>query len=140
MDLADFDRPLNKRGYREAKEMAKYMKNKGYYPEVILCSSARRTRESLEPILKKLRYKGEVAYLDSIYESSWMDIWREVTGRKEETVMVVGHCPSIETYLSLLLGEEHIMKTCHLAVVDLEERQLVDFIRPKEFKSTGQGK
>lgn len=131
--LVDFERPLNKRGYKEAREMAAYIKEKGYYPQVILCSPAKRTRETLEPLLEALDYQKQVVFLDSIYESHWTNLKEEVDKRKEESVLLVGHCPGIEDYLSYILGEEKTMKTSHLAVVDMEGPSLVDFIRPKEF-------
>lgn len=132
-DLIDFDRPLNERGYREAGEMAQYIRDKAYYPQVILCSPARRTQETLEPILEALDYQGEVVYLDSIYESHWTNLKEEVDRREEESVLLVGHCPGIEDYLSHILGEEKIMKTSQLAVLDMEGPKLLDFIRPKDF-------
>ncbi|HHV42298.1 MAG TPA: histidine phosphatase family protein [Clostridiaceae bacterium] len=132
-ELKDFDRPLNKRGYKEAKEMAEYIKEKDYYPDVILCSTARRTRGTLEPILLALNYDKDPVFLDSIYESSWLRLKEEVEKRDEESVMLIGHCPGIELYLSALLREYKSMKTSHLAVVDMEQVKLIDFIRPKEF-------
>ena len=130
--LSDFDRPLNKRGYKESKEIAKYISDKEYYPHVILCSTAKRTRETLEPILDYLDYEGEVIFLDSIYESHWRNLKEEVDKRDEESVMLIGHCPGIEDYLSNILGYGETMKTSQLAVIDVEDHKLIDFIRPKE--------
>lgn len=134
--LIDFDRPLNKRGYRESKQMANYIKEQDYYPEVILCSTAKRTRETLDPILKEIKYDKEVVFMDSIYESHWTRLKKEVDKREESSIMLIGHCPGVELYLSHLLGEDKIMKTSQLAVVDIEDdkAELIDFIRPKEFK------
>ena len=134
--LIDFNRPLNKRGYRESKEIAQYIKDRGYYPDVILCSTAKRTRETLAPLLQTLNYDKELVFLDSIYESAWTQLKEEVEKRDEESIMLIGHCPGIELYLSHILGEDMIMKTSHLAVIDLEEDKavLIDFIRPKEIE------
>ncbi|MBT6406343.1 MAG: histidine phosphatase family protein, partial [Rhodospirillaceae bacterium] len=41
--LADFDRPLNKRGKRAAKNMAVYLGGHNPRPELVLCSAAKRT-------------------------------------------------------------------------------------------------
>lgn len=132
-ELRDFDRPLNDRGYREAKEMAQYIKEKGYRPDIILCSPARRTRETLKPIIEALEYEGPVLYLESIYESFWTNLKEAVDQRSEDSVMLIGHCPGIEMYLSYLLGKLYGMKTSQLAVLDMEEKKLLDFIRPKDF-------
>ncbi len=131
--LDDFERPLNKRGYRESKEIANYIGDNRYYPDVILCSTSKRTRETLEPLLKVLNYDKEVVFLDSIYESSWKNLKEEVDKRPEESVMLIGHCPGIEIYLSNIIGERKVMKTSQLAVIDMEDSRLIDFIRPKDF-------
>ena len=131
--LDDFDRPLNKRGYKESKEMAKYIKSKGYEPDVILCSTSKRTRETLDPILKAIKYDKELVFLDSIYESDWTNLKEEVDKREEKSVMLIGHCPGIENYLSYILGRKMTMKTSHLAVIDIKYKKLIDFIRPKNF-------
>lgn len=134
MSLKDFDRPLNERGYREAKEIAQYIKDKGYYPDVILCSTAKRTRETLEPLVEALDYENELVFLDSIYESHWENLKAEVHKRTEDEVMLIGHCPGIEMYLSKLINEDKDMKTSHLAVIDMESGELLDFVRPKDLK------
>lgn len=132
--LTDFDRPLNPRGYKDAQAMADYIEEQGYQPEVILCSSAKRTRETLRPILALLETQPEVIYLDSIYEADWTALRDAVECRNEDSVMLIGHCPGIEMYLSRILGQITEMKTCHLAVIDWQDKELIDFIRPKEFK------
>ena len=50
--LADFDRPLAPRGEREAADMAALIAARAYRPERVLCSSARRTRETLGAVLQ----------------------------------------------------------------------------------------
>lgn len=132
--LADFDRPLNQRGYNDAQAMADYIDQQGYQPEVILCSSAKRTRETLSPILKLMKTRPEVIFLDSIYEAEWTALRDAVEERTEDSIMLIGHCPGIELYLSRILGQIKEMKTCHLAVIDWPDKKLVDFTRPKEFE------
>ncbi|NLW42874.1 MAG: histidine phosphatase family protein [Tissierellia bacterium] len=133
--LSDFNRSLNNRGTKEAKELAEYMANNRYIPEIILCSSAKRTRETLEPILEALEFGGEVKYLENLYLASAYVIGEVINSVNAETLLVVGHNPGIEDYLSKLVGEELNMKTCHLAVIDFENKILKDFLRPKDFQS-----
>ena len=45
---ADFDRPLNGRGRRSAKALGHWLRQRGWLPDRVLCSSARRTRETLD--------------------------------------------------------------------------------------------
>ncbi|MBI2739955.1 MAG: histidine phosphatase family protein [Rhodospirillales bacterium] len=52
--LDDHDRPLNGRGERAAKAMADRIARQGPRPDLILCSTAMRTRQTLAPLLKRL--------------------------------------------------------------------------------------
>lgn len=131
--VSDFDRPLNNRGRREAEKIAEYMKENKYIPEYIICSTAKRTRETLDLILNIIKFGGEVIYLDNLYLASSSGIEREIDSIRAESLLVVGHNPGIEDYLSILVGEELIMKTSHLAVIDFEKKILKDFVRPRDF-------
>ena len=46
--LADHDRPLNARGTRDAPRMGAWLRGKGHLPDEVLCSTATRTRQTLE--------------------------------------------------------------------------------------------
>ena len=46
--LSDRDRPLAPRGERASKSMAKYLRDEGIVPALVLCSPSKRTRETLE--------------------------------------------------------------------------------------------
>ncbi len=132
-NLSDFERPLDKRGLKETVEIAEFIKEKGYIPEKIICSSAKRTRQTVKPILETLEFEGSVEYLDSLYLANSEEIKRIVDGFKSESILVVGHNPGLEVYLSNLVGRELYMKTSHLAVIDMEKMELIEFIRPKDF-------
>lgn len=52
--LADHERPLNRRGEHAAEVMADHIVRKGLRPDIILCSTALRTRQTLAPLLQRL--------------------------------------------------------------------------------------
>ncbi len=56
--LQDFDRPLAPRGQRAAADMAKAISAAGMLPDRILCSPARRTRETLAALRPYLKTRG----------------------------------------------------------------------------------
>ena len=132
-ELSDFDRPLNNRGLKEAREIAEYMAENEYIPELILCSTAKRTRKTLEEILKALKFEGEANYLESLYLASSNTIGEAIKSVNVESLLVIGHNPGIENFLNEIINEDLIMKTSQLAVIDMESRKLVDYIRPKDF-------
>ena len=65
-DLDDRDRPLAPRGTRAAAKLAAHMRAVGVHPAVVLCSPARRARETLEGVLASLG-DAEVLIEDELY-------------------------------------------------------------------------
>jgi len=63
--LADHDRPLNARGRRAASAVGEWLRQEGYVPDLVLCSTARRTRETAE----LLRLDSEVGTLSELYHA-----------------------------------------------------------------------
>jgi phosphohistidine phosphatase len=66
-ELADHDRPLNPRGRQAAQRMAERMRRERVAPALVLCSSARRARETLVPIEQTLRPKAKIKVEDRLY-------------------------------------------------------------------------
>lgn len=105
--LRDFERPLNKRGRRDAPAMGQYLTDLGLIPEVIVCSPAERARETIHLLAEAtnadrdivhydeaLYYEGADAYLDAIRKAP----------EDAEIVLVAGHNPTIEQVVSRLAG------------------------------------
>ena len=60
-DLADHERPLNKRGAKDAPRIAAYLEKRGWLPELVLCSDAVRTRATLVLMLGVKRGEAKKA-------------------------------------------------------------------------------
>lgn len=104
-DLDDFDRPLAERGHRAAAAMAGHMAGLGLRPELILCSSACRTRQTLDYLATVLD-GVPVVFEKRLYTfsgSSLLDRLREVPATVG-SVLVVGHNPAMQE-LALALTE-----------------------------------
>src|SRR4051794_21636581 len=69
-DVEDFDRPLAPRGQRDAAGMAGQLAAAGPAPELILCSPARRTRETLAAVLVGVEESPVVQFVDAMYGAS----------------------------------------------------------------------
>ena len=65
--LTDHDRPLNKRGKRDAPRIGKLLKNKHLVPEAIISSTARRAHATAEAVVKASDYEGEVTLNQFFY-------------------------------------------------------------------------
>jgi phosphohistidine phosphatase len=59
-DLADHDRPLNKRGKRDAPKIGNLLKEKDLVPDLIISSTAVRAKRTAKMVAKASKYKGNV--------------------------------------------------------------------------------
>src|SRR5215831_11758340 len=104
-DVADHDRPLARRGIRAAPVMGRWLRETGLLPDQVLCSTARRARETWQFAQAGLAATPPVTFDDRIYQAAAADLLgliREVppaTG----TLLLIGHNPAIED-LALLLA------------------------------------
>jgi len=105
--LEDFDRPLAKRGESAAPRMGAFMAEHGLAPQLILCSPAVRTRQTLDLVVPHLPGQPTVVYQDDFYlaaPSVLLARLRKVGG-KIGHVMVVGHNPGMQGLAVALAGE-----------------------------------
>lgn len=107
LTLEDFDRPLNKRGRRAAKVMSRYFVDAGVRPATVLCSSATRTRETLERMQKKLGPNIPVRFEKGIYLASANVLLRRLKRLDDglASAMIVGHNPGMERF-ALMLADD----------------------------------
>ncbi|MBI1238675.1 MAG: histidine phosphatase family protein [Alphaproteobacteria bacterium] len=105
-DLPDKDRPLAKRGHAAAPAMGRYIAQQGYEPDLILCSTARRTLETLDLVMPALGRRVSVLYEEPLYLAEAKSLLERVRWVEDtvETVMIVGHNPGLEELALLLCG------------------------------------
>jgi len=118
----DFDRPIKKERIDDAKRMAAKLKELELEPDLIICSPAKRTRQTAEYFCDKLKYDIDKVQFDKrIYESSVDDILQVVheTDEKVKTLVIIGHNPSL-TYFANLFIEEKIEELPTTGVVWME--------------------
>ena len=107
--LPDRNRPLAPRGRRDANRIAKHLVRLEIQPELVLCSSAVRTRETLER-LRIARGGGSTVRLeDELYGASAEQLLERIRLVPEAiaSVMLIGHNPGLRD-LALLLAEDGI--------------------------------
>jgi phosphohistidine phosphatase len=146
--LADRDRPLAPRGRRATKAMAQHLRDEKISPSLVLCSPARRTRETLEGVDPG----GEAKIEDDLYgasENELLERLREVPDATE-SVMLIGHNPAIQELALSLAGAggrradmERKFPTAALATLTVPDHwrelgpgsaELVAFVTPKELR------
>ena len=145
MTLGDFDRPLNSRGLRDAPEMGRRMKLRNIRPDLVLCSPARRTRQTVELLLRELGVSNAaVQFVEAIYEASIADLLHLVRSIPDpvNSAMIVGHNPSIGCLVDQLSGQRlERMPTCAVATLEADTdhwkafgsqtARLIDFDYPR---------
>ena len=96
--LADHDRPLTQRGRRAATRVGQYIRDEGIMPELVLCSSACRTLQTLDRL--HLDAGVEVSVEDELYGASAGELLRRVRRIAETvtTALVIGHNPGIQDF------------------------------------------
>jgi phosphohistidine phosphatase len=142
--LDDFDRPLNSRGKSAAPLMGKVMKERKVAPDVILCSPAKRTKQTIKLVNETAKLKTGVTFNDAIYDASAADLRKLIRKQKKsvEGILLIGHNPGLEEFLELLTGKYERMPTAALVQInlnaddwsDIEDgaNKLAWIVRPKD--------
>jgi len=161
--LGDHDRPLNKRGRRDAPRMARWLAAKGYLPEVILGSTAVRVRQTIDGMLGVWNHESSDSATDgplvmlsqSLYMATPSTIADHIAsdaitaqGHRPKTVLLVAHNPGISQLVSGWSGVATHMPTAAVAIFQCEPlspddiggprvRRMIDLGRPKELGDDG---
>jgi len=147
--LDDIDRPLSNRGKKNANKMGEWLEDNHLLPDLILCSPALRTQQTLRRICTDCNI--QTMTVDTLYLAdphTLIHILQEapIVNR----VMIIGHNPGLQTLFNLLTEsdpplESHLFPTCalaHLAMpydwthIQSGSAKLQHFVTPKLIKDT----
>ncbi len=104
----DRDRPLARRGQQDASWLGQHLKQLGWLPDHILCSSASRARETLENLQMGAQTVFSTKFRDDLYLASadhMIDQIRQLP-QNINTPMIIGHNPGLSV-LFHNLAEKH---------------------------------
>ena len=154
----DIDRPLNDRGKRDASAIGRHMASLNLEPQLVLCSPARRAKDTWEILAKKLKTSPVVKIEPNIYDfgdgTAQIELLRRLD-RDAKSILLVGHNPSIEGLAHKLVerGDDQLrgrlakkFPTAAFAVISLDLENwktvkgasgtLLHFVRPKDILGT----
>jgi phosphohistidine phosphatase SixA len=145
-ETSDHDRPLSKRGRREAPVVAGQLEARGWSPELVVSSDSARTRETLARMVDQFNPWPQVEFTPALYLAGPHALREAVAGVPDEiaTVMALGHNPGWEEAVAWLTDSRISLATADAALLEssgdswreaLREEgawQLVDVIRPGE--------
>lgn len=105
-DLPDHERPLAKRGRRDAPAAGRWLREADLRPDRVLCSTARRTRETWQLMVPELgAHPPQASYEDQVYEAhceTLLELARQ-TEPAAASLLIIGHNPGVQD-LTLMLA------------------------------------
>ncbi|MFI6059993.1 SixA phosphatase family protein [Streptomyces sp. NPDC051286] len=105
--VTDDERPLAGRGRRDAPAAGRWLREARCVPDLVICSTSRRTRETWELVAAELGAVPKVVFEPRVYEataSTLLDVVRTVPERRR-TVLLIGHQPGVQDLVLSLAGE-----------------------------------
>ncbi len=135
LSLDDFDRPLNKRGKRNAPKMGKMLASHNVFPDLIVSSPAKRARKTALILAKELHYsKKKIVYNRAIYNAFAEELISCIHTFEDrfDRIIIVGHNTGF-TSLANILGNLKIpnVPTCGIVSLDFKIDSWKD-VRKKE--------
>lgn len=149
----DFDRPLAKRGKRDAPKVGAWLYREGLVPDHVVSSPAERARQTAAKVCKCLDFsKKRITWDASIYEAGIPELLTVLAHCPNEatTVLLIGHNPGLEWLLRHLVGEDleppqdgKLLPTATVARIEMPDDwvalgpgsgQLVSITRPRALR------
>jgi len=153
----DHARELAQRGRADAPGMGRYMRKHDFVPDLVLCSTSKRTVETADLVFGEFREKPDMEFVDALYlaeADALIAIVRAVSDACGSACLV-GHNPGMEVCAGILARDpvkrkekdalgalEEKFPTCALAILDFDLKRwrdieprtgvLIDFVRPRD--------
>ncbi|KAF4409137.1 MULTISPECIES: histidine phosphatase family protein [Streptomyces] len=105
-DVSDHDRPLAERGRKDAPAAGRWIAGTGINPDLTLCSTATRTRETWKLVVHELPQRPKTVYEERLYEASLGDLLALLGETPDEVgnLLLVGHNPGMHALADALSG------------------------------------
>jgi phosphohistidine phosphatase len=145
--IKDKDRPLTKRGMKDAVQIGTVLEKNELIPQLVLSSSVKRARQTAELVLEACHYPGEVIFMEKLFLAEAdviLDALR-LLPNEVERVLVIGHNPGMESVLQILTGQIVALPAGAAANISLlsdlwkslgleNHTELIQLWRPKNIK------
>jgi phosphohistidine phosphatase len=144
--LAAHDRPLAARGLRATALLAAYLDREHIRPELILCSTARRARDTLERVVPpEARKAGTILIEPGLYGASAAELIERLrrVPAGAASAMLIGHNPSLQALVATLARDRvrdrfptgtlaTVTFTCPWSQLEPACAELSGFVRPRD--------
>jgi phosphohistidine phosphatase len=134
----DHERPLNKRGRRDAPRVGKRLAKLGWVPECVVSSDSRRTQETWERMQKHFP-EGCVTFTRALYAGGLTELRTEVArlSAAVRTVLILGHNPGCEEAVKALSGREVRITTANVVLLKGEGATWAEALRHGPWRVAG---
>ena len=147
--ISDFERPINKRGTKNAMRIGQWMNENNHIPQKIISSPALRAKETIELVTEQISKFNleDLTYEDELYLAGFTQLIEFINTYKDkvQSLMLVGHNPGIENLVNYLCDrsgdKETIVTTANLFIFKfssdsfntaVDTIELVEAIKPRE--------
>lgn len=121
--LADRDRPLNKRGTRDAPRMGERLFRRGARVDLLISSPAKRAMTTAQKIAEEIQYTLPIVESEKLYNATERDILHVIHSldNSHVSVMLVAHNPGITDLINQIAGRRvDNVPTCGVVQLDYE--------------------
>ena len=143
--LDDFDRPLNKRGDKDALLMGTMLHNNKTTPDAIISSPALRAKTTAKIIADAIHFHKPVHYDKTLYEADLDTLLQTIKALddKDDTVFLIAHNPGLNMLAEDLVDLRENLPTCGIVriqfscsrwtKIDAGDAALISFDYPKKY-------
>lgn len=105
-EVSDHDRPLAERGRKDAPAAGRWIAGTGIRPDLTLCSTASRTRETWKLVVHELPQRPKTVYEERLYEATVGDLLALLNETSDEVrdLLLIGHNPGMHALADALSG------------------------------------
>ena len=157
-ELEDHDRPLNKRGFKSTKIICEFFIKNNINFDLVYCSSAKRTIQTLDALIEKVKIKKTLV-TQKLYHASSNDLIKTLkkTPNEFKSVLLINHEPSLtELVKQICFKSKSIMmssliekfSTCAVAEIFFNfeswdkiaelKGELINFTKPKQLQTSNE--
>jgi phosphohistidine phosphatase len=119
----DFERALKGRGRRDSAAAGRWLATNGFEPDAVICSAARRTRQTWHFLSAELGGQPAFSSERSLYQADSQDVIEMIRQTVEDvtTLLYIGHNPAAADVVGVLTGTEPEFPTSAIAVLGLRD-------------------
>lgn len=135
-EIPDHERPLKKRGLKDAAHIGKLLKKEDLVPDKIISSNAVRAADTAAIVADKCGYKKEIEYTDKLYMAEGGAIISLIQSQPDSInkLLVIGHNPGMEALVQELSSKVDSLSTASAVYFRADINTWKDLQQDKKIK------